>query len=156
MTSEHIPTRDHVAAVELAASPERVFAALVTPSAIRAWWGAARAIVLPKAGGLWAAVWGASEDDPDYVTVARVAAYEPPRRLVLDDYRYRAKSGPMPFKADFRTTFEVARTTTGSRMTVTQSGFPCDPVADAHYAACETGWATTLRQLAAYLASASR
>lgn len=156
MNPERIPTRDHVAAVELAASPERVFAALTTPSAIRAWWGAARAIVLPEAGGLWAAVWGASEDDPDYVTVARVAVSEPPRRLVLDDYRYRAKSGPMPFKADFRTSFEIARTTTGARLTVTQSGFPCDPVADDFYRGCETGWATTLRQLAAFLASAAR
>jgi hypothetical protein len=39
---------------------------LVTPSAIRAWWGAARAIVLAQENGAWAAAWGADEDRPDY------------------------------------------------------------------------------------------
>lgn len=38
--------------------PERVFAILHTPSAIRAWWGASRVIVLPHEKGVWAAVWG--------------------------------------------------------------------------------------------------
>ena len=64
-------TRRHVhAKIELPASPERVFALLHTPSAIRGWWSAARAIVLAKEGGTWAATWGESEDDPDHVTVA--------------------------------------------------------------------------------------
>lgn len=144
-------TRDHVAEVALSAPPARVFAALITPSAIRTWWNAARAIVLAETGGTWAAVWGADEDDPDYSTVARIAVYEPPVRLVLADYRYRNKSGPLPFQADFRTTFAITPIDGGSRLTVVQSGFPVDPSSDAFYRGCEVGWATTLRQLAAFL-----
>ncbi len=145
-------TREHVAEVLLAAPPESVFSALITPSAIRVWWGVGRAIVLAEAGGTWAAVWGADEDDPEYTTVARIVAYEPPVRLVLADYRYRNKSGPLPFQADFRTTFAITPVDGGSRLTVTQSGFPVDSSADAYYRGCEVGWATTLRQLAAFLA----
>jgi uncharacterized protein YndB with AHSA1/START domain len=137
-------TRSHVAEIVTKARPEDLFAALVTPSAIRAWWGAARAIVLPTSGGLWAATWGAVEDEPDYVTVARIATYEPPRTLVLDDYRYLAKSGPLPFRAEFRTRFDVGA---DGKLVVTQEGFPCDPIADDFYRGCEVGWKTTLAQL---------
>jgi uncharacterized protein YndB with AHSA1/START domain len=93
-------TRRHVHEEVLPDSPERVFALLHTPSAIRDWWGASQAIVLAEPGGSWAAVWGASEDDPDYTTVAAIRDFDPPRRLVLTDFRYRAKTGPLPFRAD--------------------------------------------------------
>lgn len=50
-----MPTRKHIHAEELPAAPERVFALLHTPSAIRQWWSAARAIVLAQPGGMWIA-----------------------------------------------------------------------------------------------------
>src|SRR5262245_27948981 len=97
--------RRHCHEIELAASPEQAFTIVITPSAIRGWWGAAQALVIPRTGGVWAAAWGNSEDDPDYITAAVIRHFEPPRRLVLADYNYLAKGGPLPFQVQFTTEF---------------------------------------------------
>lgn len=143
-------TRRHVHEDTFPVAPARLFAALHTPSAIRGWWGAARAIVLPEPGGLWAAAWGDDEDDPEYVTTARIREFDPPRRMVLGDYRYRARS-PLPFAADFVTTFEVLPHPDGCLLRVVQAGFPAGPEADAFYAACASGWADTFAGLRRHL-----
>lgn len=138
-----MPTRKHVHQMDLDHPPERVFALLITPSAIRGWWSAARAIVIPRVGGLWVATWGPDEDDPDYVVAYTITALEPPRRLALAHTAYHAKSGRLPFEAEFTTEFAVEPRPGGCTLRVTQDGFPTDPVADAFYAACETGWHNT-------------
>jgi uncharacterized protein YndB with AHSA1/START domain len=145
-------TRSHVHAEFFDASPETLFAQLHTPSAIRAWWGASSAIVAQESGGIWAATWG-PEDDPDYVTVAVMRVFEPPQRLVFADYRYRAKSGPLPFQADFTTEFRVTAAPGGSFLQVTQSGFPSDRVADDFYAGCGEGWRNTFAGIRRHLAA---
>lgn len=145
-------TRRHVHEEAFPAAPEQLFALLYTPSAIRAWWGAARAVVLPEAGGLWAAAWGESEDDPEYITVATIREFEPPRRMVLADYRYRSKTEPLPFQAQFVTEFSVASHPDGSLLRVCQDGFPVEREADGFYAACEQGWQTTFAGIRRLLA----
>jgi len=145
-------TRKHVHEIELPAKPERVFAILHTPSAIRAWWSAARAIVLAQEGGVWMAAWGENEDDPDYITFATIKKFEPPQRLVLADYKYYAKSGPLPFQADFTTEFTIEARPLGSLLRVSQDGFPCEPIADAFYAGCEVGWRNTFEGIRRFLA----
>jgi len=144
--------RKHVHQIELSASPEEVFRLLITPSAIRSWWGASRAIVLPKVGGVWAAAWG-NEDIPDYVSVFKIAAIERPRRLFLTDSKYFAKTGPPPFKAEMTTEFTVEPSANGAILRVAQEGFPEDPVADEFYSACEKGWRDTFAGIEKYLAS---
>lgn len=143
-------TRQHKRTVTLAATPERTFAALHTPSDIQGWWGAQRAIVVPRTDGTWAAAWGTNEDAPDYVTAARMRVFEPPRRIVMVDFQYVA-AAPLPFEAEFETEFLVEPHGAGSRLTVTQAGFPVDPVADAFYAGCEKGWTDTLDAFVAWL-----
>jgi uncharacterized protein YndB with AHSA1/START domain len=135
------------------APPERVFALLHTPSAIRCWWGVARAIVSPQPAGVWAAAWGDEEDDPDYITVATIREFEPPHRLVLTDYRYRAKSGPLPFRAEFVTEFIVLPHPEGAVLRVTQDGFPAGREADDFYAGCQKGWRVTFAGIRRYLAA---
>lgn len=146
-------TRCHVVSIDLDASPELVFASLVTPSAIRRWWFAASAIVDPRPGGIWVATWGDDEDTPDYITSARLLEAEPPRRLVLGEYRYFARTGGLPFEAEFTTEFVVEPHDGRSRLTVRQDGFPDDPIADAFYEGCERGWHDTLASLAAFHAA---
>ncbi len=131
-------------------TPERLFALLHTPSAICEWWSAARAVVIPEEGGLWVAAWGADEDAPDYVTGATIRAFEPPNRMVLDEYRYWAESGPLPFEAEFVTEFAVASHPQGALLRVTQDGFPTGPEGDAFYAACEVGWRATFAGIRRY------
>jgi len=147
-------TRKHVHEELMPAAPERLFALLHTPSAIRAWWGASRAIVLAETNGVWAATWGDDEDAPDYNTAATIRVFDPPRRLVLGDYRYVAKTGPLPFKADFVTEFTVTPHADGALLRVVQDGFPVAACADAFYAACETGWRATFQGIRRYLEKA--
>lgn len=133
-----------------------LFDALLRPSAIRVWWSASHAIVLPSVGGTWAATWGDDEDAPDYVTIARIAELEPGRRLVLTDYRYHSKDGPLPFEAEFTTSFEVAARKSGATLRIEQAGFPASENADDFYAGCVEGWRRTFAGLQEYLASDPR
>lgn len=147
--------RTHVHAESFACSPERLFALLVTPSAIRDWWGAARVIVLPGSGGTWAAAWGSEEDAPDYVTTATMRVVDPPRRLLLTDYRYHARWEPAPLDAAFETEFVVSPAPEGARLRVAQSGFPAGDAGDAFLAACDRGWRDTFAGIRRHLAAAS-
>ncbi len=143
--------RSHQSSVYLAASPERVFELLHSPRAICSWWGASRAIVLPKAGGTWTAAWGSEEDSPDYITVATICNFEPPQRMLLIDFQYYAKDHEVPYAAQLSTEFLVEAKDEGSVLTVNQEGFPDDKSGDEFYSACEAGWKTTLASLAAYV-----
>ncbi len=148
-------TRKHVCAMESTVYPERMFEILLQPSAIRGWWGAARAIVVPRAGGLWAAAWGDSEDEPDYVAAGRIRVLEPPRRLLLGDFIYHARTEPLPFDADLTTEFVVEPRTGGCQLRVVQDGFPTDTAADSFYAACEVGWRNTFAGIRRFLGANS-
>ncbi len=148
-------TRKQTHQIELPAAPEEVFALLLTPSAIRNWWSANRAVVLAQENGVWAAVWGDDEDDPDYITVAKIEVFDPPRRMIWTDQRYYTKSGPLPFKADFKIEFTVQPTATGAILHVTQDGFPAESVADEFYAACEKGWYDTFESIKKFVTNSS-
>ena len=144
-------TRCHVHEEQFNTSPERLFAILHTPSAIREWWNVSRAIVLAQPGGIWAATWGDDEDNPDYITAAKIREFEPPRRMVLTDYRYLAKTGPLPFRANFVTEFVVVPQSDGAILRVTQDGFPAGPEADEFYRGCEIGWRNTFAGIRRFL-----
>jgi uncharacterized protein YndB with AHSA1/START domain len=144
-------TRQHTHEMELPVSPQRVFALLHTPSDIRGWWGAARAIVLPREGGFWAVAWGGDEDAPDYVGYHVIRVFDPPCRLVLAEGTYHAKSGPLPFEPNFVVEFTVEPRPGGCLLRVVQDGFPVDPVADDFYAACEVGWRNTFEGIRHHL-----
>lgn len=148
-------TRKHIHEEVFPVTPARLFALLHTPSAIRLWWSAARAVVLAQAGGVWVAAWGDQEDEPDYIAAAAIREFEPPRRMVLADYRYHANSGPLPFKADFVTEFAVEPHATGAVLKVTQDGFPLGAEADSFYTACGQGWRDTFAGIRSYLAKKS-
>jgi len=144
-------TRKHVHEENFAASPNQLFALLHTPSAIRDWWSASRAIVIPEVGGTWAATWGEQEDEPDYAAAATILHFEAPRRMVLGNYQYHAKAGKLPFEADFVTEFLIIPLTDGTILRVTQDGFPMGEAADAHLAGCVQGWKDTFQGIRRFL-----
>jgi uncharacterized protein YndB with AHSA1/START domain len=113
--------------------------------------GASHAIVVPQTGGTWAAVWGEAEDDPAYIAVATISDFQSPHRLVLSDYRYHAKAGPLPFDADFMPEFLVSKQAEGTSLRVTQDGFPAGPEGDEFYAGCQQGWQDTFAGIRQYL-----
>jgi uncharacterized protein YndB with AHSA1/START domain len=145
-------TRSHVHTEVLDATPEQAFDLLVTPSAIRQWWGASCAVVDAREGGVWAAVWG-SEDDPDYISTATLVEFDPPRQLAMKYGKYYAKSDPLPFEfaANALTIFTIEPNGEGCSLRVEQTGFPCETIADDFYAACEAGWKNTFSGIREYL-----
>jgi uncharacterized protein YndB with AHSA1/START domain len=150
---QEMTTRSHTHHIEVPEPPEVVFALLHTPSAIRHWWSATHAIVLPQTDGIWVGVWGADEDRPDYISAFRIRTFDPPRRMVLTDSRYFSKDGRLPFQADFLVEFTIeARPGGGSRLRVVHDGFPAEPIADSFFADCETGWRNTFAGIERYLA----
>ena len=143
--------RSHIHEEVLPARPEQVFDLLITPSAIRQWWGASRVIVDAREDGVWTAAWG-DEDDPDYISTATLVEFHPPRRLAMKYGKYYAKSGRMPFEfaADALTIFTIGPDGDECVLRVEQTGFPCDTAADDFYAACETGWKNTFEGIRKY------
>ena len=137
--------------LSLTATPQEVFKILHTPSAIHHWWGASRAIVLGEPGGLWCAVWGEDEDAPDYLAAATIKVFDPPRRLLLVDFKYFSRSGPLPFRPEMTTEFTIAESPSGSVLTVIQDRFPADPIADEFYAGCVTGWKNTFESIKKFI-----
>jgi uncharacterized protein YndB with AHSA1/START domain len=146
-------TRSHIHEEMFYASPEDLFSLLITPSAIREWWGASRAIVNARQGGIWAASWG-EEDYPDYISFATLVEFEPPRKLTMKYGEYYAKSGTLPFEfSDAAVTiFTINPTESGNLLRVEQTGFPLEKVADEFYAACKTGWKNTFNGIRSFLA----
>jgi uncharacterized protein YndB with AHSA1/START domain len=143
-------TRSIVRELTLPLDVAAAFALLHTPSAIRAWWSAARVIVVPRLHGLWIATWGADEDAPDYITAARIAVWDPPHRMQLADFEYETRDAePLPFAvAALSTELTVEPRGNGSLLRVEQRGFPTEPSADAFFASCERGWTATLEGIA--------
>ena len=148
------PTRSHAHSIDLAAAPQRMFDLLITPGDIRGWWGATRAIVIPKPGGLWSAAWGEDENDPDYISAGVLKTFEPPQRIVLDPMWYHARDSVMPFDAELTIEFVIQPNDAGGcTLTVHQHGFPCDTIADDFYAACEKGWHDTFESIRRFVDS---
>jgi uncharacterized protein YndB with AHSA1/START domain len=144
-------TRKHVHEETYPVDREDLFALLHTPSAIRGWWGASRSIVIPEAGGIWASTWGDNEDEPEYITVATIREFDPPQRLVLSDYKYRARDGKLPFNTDFILEFLVTPDSKGSVLRLTQEGFPAGPEGEEYFSACQKGWSDTFAGIRRHL-----
>ena len=142
--------------VRLPVRADAAFALLHTPSAIRAWWSAARAVVAPRPGGIWIAAWGSDEDAPDYITSARIIVWDPPRTLRLGHFQYYRKDGQeLPFVAALETEFSVSPHDSGSLLRVHQAGFPDEAIADAFFAACRAGWAATFEGIQRYVVNSA-
>lgn len=121
---------------------------LHTPSAIRRWWKASRAIVLPGEGGVWAAAWGPEEDDPDYVMtfVIRAAA-----ETAVGGRQVLRQSGPTAVQG--RNDYGLSRRIGRARgvLRVIQDGLPAEAVADEFFGACDTGSKDTFQSIREYL-----
>jgi len=64
--------------------------------------------------------------------------------LWLTDYRYASKDGDLPFQTEMDTEFLLEPAGSQTWLTVKQTGFPHEAVADDFYAACVKGWEDTL------------
>lgn len=142
-------TRHNIYEEPFSVSAERMFEVLITPSAIRAWWGASRAIVMPKKDGSWIATWGEDENDSDYTSSFKIKEFEPPRRLLLGDGKYTAQSG-QPMEMNMTTEFIVEPMAGGCTLRMVHDGLPADEAAEEFYEACVAGWTNTFEGIRKY------
>jgi len=143
-------TRHHIHEEPFGVSAESMFHALITPSAIRQWWGASKAIVIPEQGGVWIAAWGEDENDSDYISSFKILEFEPPRRMLLGEGKYHARDGQPAFEMNMTTEFVVEPVNNGSLLRIVQDGFPVDEAADDYFEACVIGWKNTFDGLRRY------
>jgi len=143
-------TRRHVLEEPFAVSPEWMFEVLITPSAIRGWWGASKAIVVPERGGVWIAAWGENENDPDYISSYKILELDRPKRILLGEGKYFSRDGQPPFEMNLTTEFLVEKRVGGCALRITQDGFPTDAVANEFFDACVIGWSNTFEGIRKY------
>ena len=140
-----------VATVEIAATPDRVFRALMSPEVAR-WWGAEGFYRVTdwtadlRAGGAWAAS-GKGADGKEFQVKGRILEFDPPRKVVKTwNYDWEG--------AGDETTliYQLEPIKGGTRLQVLHSGF------GDRKAACEdhaNGWERVLGWLGDYVSGGS-
>jgi uncharacterized protein YndB with AHSA1/START domain len=136
--------REIIQEYSLNSNPDIVFDALLKPGMIQKWWSAKSAIVNPEAGGIYAVTWGEDINNPDYISAAKIAQLDKPNRILLTEFQYRSKDGPLPFEADLVVEFILKPESNGTLLTVCQRGFPDHKQADEFYNGCVQGWIDTM------------
>jgi uncharacterized protein YndB with AHSA1/START domain len=140
------------AEIEIVASPERVFHALTTPAELAAFWGSDDMYrtfgwkIDLRPGGKWSAL-ARGADGTDMTVDGEYIEVDPPRLLV---YTWR------PSWDDYAVTtvrYDLMPTTTGTRLTVTHTGFGDRPLAAA---GTGEGWKRVLEWLADYTTAGRR
>jgi Uncharacterized conserved protein len=139
-----------VATVEIAASPERIFAALTTPE-VAQWWGSADTYRIQRwqmdlrVGGKWRSE-GVSIDGHPFTVHGEVLELDPPR-LLTHSWQYDWDGGGHTVVR-----YEIQPLEHGARVTVRHTGFP--PYSEA----CKShgsGWERVLGWLSGHLDSFS-
>ena len=128
----------------------RVFEALIKPNAICTWWSARSAIIIASIGGLYAVAWGEDMDDPDYINHSTISGLEENKKLTLQHCDYLAKAERLPFEATFEVDFALESIEKGTHLTVVQTGFPDDAIADHYFKGCQQGWEDVLKSIKSY------
>jgi uncharacterized protein YndB with AHSA1/START domain len=131
-------------------TPERMFEILITPSAIRSWYGAAKVVVDPKKGGSWIAAWGDDEDDSEYINALKILEFDPPNRIVLGEGKYIAGTA-WPIMTDIRTELILEPQPSGCFLRIVQDLTPHEPLLDDYFDACIAGWQNSYEGIRNYI-----
>jgi uncharacterized protein YndB with AHSA1/START domain len=128
--------------IDVAATPERVWAAITEPDQLLGWFPDRTAEVDLREGGAMRFVWDEGEDE------AVIDVLDPPMRLV---FRWRPAGLDRPYTT---VTFRLEATAGGlTRVTLTESGFAAlpDQIHEQSYEGNAKGWGQELEELRAYL-----
>lgn len=144
-----MPTRSQWHEIELPVPALTVFNALLSPKAIRGRWNNMSAVVT-ELDGVWVLAWGPRDNDPDYVSGARIKSFQAPKRIVMTFEYTRSRDGMVPFASCMTAEFAIKPTAAGSLVRVTQAGLPEGE--DAYFQSCADGWRAALQGLGTMLA----
>ena len=143
-------TRREELAEPFGVSPERMFEILITPSAIRTWYGASKAVVDPRKGGSWITAWGDEDDDAEYINAFKILEFDPPNRMLLGSGKYIAGRA-WPIMTDITTELIVEPLPTGCILRIVQELTPAEPLLTDYFDACIAGWQNSFEGIRNYL-----
>jgi uncharacterized protein YndB with AHSA1/START domain len=148
--SERGLTRSAVTcSIAIAATPSRVFRALVEPQDVKRWWGANEAIITARKGGTWSLGWHAYGLDNFYATTAFIHKIAHPRDLQLTGLMYfRLDMKPL---GPMKLSFHLEKKGRGVLLTVRQSGYGKGKHWDWYHRALQDGWEESLWSLKRYI-----
>jgi uncharacterized protein YndB with AHSA1/START domain len=141
-------TRSQWHEIELPVSPAALFNLLLAPKAIRGRWNNIAAVVT-EVDGAWVIAWGQRENDPDYVSGARIKSFQAPQRVTLAFDYSRARSGLLSFANGMAVELTIQAKGASSLLRVTHTGLPAAD--DDYFNACADGWRAALQGLGAML-----
>jgi hypothetical protein len=131
--------RRHELAEPFGVSPERMFEILITPSAIRDWYGASKVVVEARKGGSWITSWGESDKDFEHVNSFEILEFDPPRRMLFGSGKYFVEDR-WPIVTDITTDLLIEPQPAGCLFRIIQELDPADPLLDDYFDACIAGW----------------
>jgi uncharacterized protein YndB with AHSA1/START domain len=141
-------TRSQWHEIELPVPALTVFNLLLSPKAIRGRWNNTSAVVT-ELDGVWVIAWGQRENDPDYVSGARIKSFQAPKRVTMTYEYARSREGMLPFAAGMTAEFTIKETSSGALVRVTQAGLPAGE--EAYFQSCADGWRAALQGLGTLL-----
>ena len=142
--------RQIIERIHIAAKPERVFAALIDPAQLLAWWGDRSTFpsthweLDPRVGGKWLSRWR-GPDGECFALGGEILEIDPPSVLVYSWWDDRYPGLPLT-----TVRYELDATPAGTNITVTHSGFDATRADFDDY---NGGWSTVVRKLRAHAES---
>lgn len=141
-------TRSQWHEIELPVQPAALFNLLLAPKAIRGRWNNTAAVVT-EVDGAWVIAWGARENDPDYVSSARIKSFQAPKLVKLAFDYSRGRAGMLPFASGMTAELAITQKGQGSLLRITHAGLPNDN--DDYFNAVADGWRAALQGLGTML-----
>jgi uncharacterized protein YndB with AHSA1/START domain len=129
---------------------ERMFDVLVTPSAVRSWFGASTAIIDAHEGGSWVTAWGDGENNSEFVTSFKILKFDSPKRILLGHGKLRTED-KWPIATNITTDLIIEPNATGCILRIIQELAPPDPLLDDYFDACVAGWQNSFEGIRNYL-----
>lgn len=142
------------AEASIASDPNEIIRAFMEQPHLQGWWGVARSLVEPKAGGIYTLAWEISDTGIKYISSGTIEKIVPHECLRIHKMVYlnpgREILGPMELEV------QVARTDEShTRVDVVQSGYQYGGDWDWYHDAVVQAWPFALNLLKKYLESES-
>ena len=141
-------TRSQWHEIELPVPALTVFNLLLSPKVIRGRWNNVSAVIT-ELDGVWVLAWGPRDNDPDYVSGARIKSFQAPKLVKMVSEYARSREGMLPFASGMTAEFSIKETPAGALLRVTQSGLPAGE--EPFFQSCADGWRAALQGIGALL-----
>jgi uncharacterized protein YndB with AHSA1/START domain len=143
-------TRRQILEEPFGITPERMFAILTTPGAIRSWWGASSVVIDARKGGSWVTAAGETDADFEFINSFEILEFDPPKRMLLGGGKYFAGNN-WPIRTNITTELIVEAQPAGCILRIVQESSPADPLLDDYFDACVAGWQNSFEGIRNYL-----